>query len=67
MSLEEIRNLKEEIKNWMKIPFSENYALFNEVKKLINKLVEINELNLATELYESIIDLERYISVENNF
>lgn len=63
---EETRNLKEEIKIWMNIPFSENHALFNEVKKLINKLVEKNELNLATELYESIIDLERYISVKNN-
>ena len=66
LPIEEIKNLKEEIKNWMNIPFSENYALFDVVQKIINRLVEINESDLAFELYESIIDLERYISVKNN-
>lgn len=66
LPMNEVKNLKEEIKSWMNIPFSENFALFAKVQDLINKLFEEDEIEFATEISELILSLERYYTAQNN-
>lgn len=65
LPMNEVKNLKEEIKSWMNIPFSENFALFAKVQDLINKLFEEDEIELATEISELILSLGRYNTAQN--